>query len=106
MSQDYQSILSLMNVILVACAGITAIGLYRILKVFGWPPWKAAKSTKDEELEIDMILSRIPQVTYSAYIPGQETENEALASMPQVTGTACIPEREIQDRSDDDPTVE
>ena len=106
MPHDYQSILSLMNVILAACAGIAAIGLYRILKEFGCIHWEASKPTKDKELEIDMVLSSMPKVTYSAYIPGKGTENEILSSMPKVTGTACIPEREIEGRSATDPTFE
>jgi type IV fimbrial biogenesis protein FimT len=86
MPYDYQSILSLMNVVLVACAGVTAIGLYRILKAFGCIPWGVSKSTQNKELEIDMILSSMPEVTYTAYIPGKETKNEILSSLPKVTG--------------------
>jgi len=87
MAFDFKPILSLMNVILAACSGIAAIGLYQILKVFGLLPWEASKPTKNKELEIDIILSSIPKVTYSAYIPGKEAENEVLSSMPKVSGS-------------------
>jgi len=87
MAFDFKSILSLMNVILAACSGIAAIGLYQILKVFGFFPWEASKPTKDKELEIDRVLSSMPKVTYCAYIPGQEAENEVLSSMPKVSGS-------------------
>jgi len=57
MPSDFQSILSLMNVILAACSGIAAIGLYQVLKVFELLSWEVSKPTKNKELEIDIILS-------------------------------------------------
>jgi hypothetical protein len=42
MAPNYQSILALMNLMLIACAGLTMIGCYRILKVFGLVPWEAS----------------------------------------------------------------
>jgi len=106
MPQEYQSILSLMNMVLVACTGVAAVGFYRILKGFGCILWEASKPIKDKELEVDIILSSIPKVTYSAYIPGKEAEDEILSSMPKVTGTACIPGSETEGQSAEDPTFE
>jgi hypothetical protein len=38
MGHDYQSVLVLMNLVIVVRAGFTIIGIYRILKVFGLVP--------------------------------------------------------------------
>ena len=104
MPHDFQSILSLMNMVIVACAGVAAVGFYQLFKALGWIPWEAIKPMKDKDLEIDMILSSMPKVTYNAYIPGQETENEISPSLPKVIGTGCIPERKMEDQSAEDPT--
>ncbi|NQT69950.1 MAG: hypothetical protein HQ552_10255 [Desulfobacteraceae bacterium] len=42
MAPNYQSILALMNLILIGCGGVAIIGFYRILKVFGLVPWEAS----------------------------------------------------------------
>ena len=81
MAHDYNSILALMNLILVACAGITIVGFYRILKVFGFISGGAEKHRKmtpcgaKVESEIDFFLSNL-----------------------KGAGIACIPEKKIGSR--------
>ena len=64
MSPNYQSILALMNLMLIACAGVTIIGFYRILKEFGLVPWEASASGEmtfpgeKEALDTDFIVGR------------------------------------------------
>jgi len=100
MAPDYQSILALMNLILIACAGVAIIGFYRILKVFGLVPWEASASgemtfpREKEGLDTDLMFSNL-RVVGTAFIPGSKTQIRVLQGMP-VAGTVSIPEVKTQ----------
>lgn len=103
MAPNYQSILALMNLILIACAGFTIIGFYRILKVFGWVPWEASTpremtfSMEKEGLDTDLMLPDL-RVAGTAFIPGDKTQIHVLTGMP-VAGTVSIPKVKTQDQA-------
>ena len=100
MAPDYQSILALMNLMLMACAGFTMIGCYRILKVFGLVPWEASASgemtfpVENKGLDTDLMLPNL-RVVGTAFIPGSKTQIRVLPGMP-VAGTVSIPEVKTQ----------
>lgn len=103
MAPNYQSILALMNLMLMACAGFTIIGFYRILKVFGLVPWEASApgemtfSREKEGLDTDLMLPNL-RVVGTAFIPGGKTQIQVLPSMP-AAGTVSIPEVKTQDQA-------
>lgn len=95
MSHDYQSILSLMNVVLVACAGITGVGLYRIFKRLGCMRGQTSKVIKNNALDLEMILSSMPRITYNADMPNKEAADRLPPSMPAPADTAWVPQKEL-----------
>ncbi len=103
MAQNYQSILALMNLMLIACAGIAFIGFYRVLKVFGLVPWEASDSREitfsgqKEELVTDLMLPNL-RVVGTAFIPGGKTQIQVLPGMP-VAGNVFIPELKTQEQA-------
>jgi len=103
MAPNYQSILGLMNLMLIACAGFTIIGCYRILKVFGLIPWEASApgemtfTRENKEWDTDLMLPNL-RVVGTAFIPGGKTQIRVLPGMP-AAGTVSIPEVETQDQA-------
>ena len=103
MAPNYQSILALMNLIIIACAGFTIIGCYRILKVFGLVPWEALApgemtfSMEKEGLDTDLMLPNL-RVVGTAFIPGNNAQIQVLPGMP-AAGIALIPEVKTQDQA-------
>jgi hypothetical protein len=89
MAPNYQSIVALMNIILIACAGFTIIGFYRILKVFGLVPWEASTPREmtfpweQEGLDTDLMLPNL-RVADTAFIPGGKTQDQAASQRAEV----------------------
>ena len=106
MVHDYQSILSLMHMFLAACAGMTAVGFYRILKVLGCIPWESANIKRSRELKPEMILSSLPQATYMTCMPGNESGNPVLSNLTNLSGTTCTGERKTQGQAHTYPLFE
>ncbi len=78
MAPNYQSILALMNLILMACTGVAMIGFYRILKVFGLVPWEVSAPREKEDLDTDSMLPNL-RVVGTAFIPGGHNPNPGFA---------------------------
>ena len=103
MAPNYQSILALMNLMLIACAGFTMIGFYRILKAFGLVPWEASAPGEitfhgeKKGLDTDLMLPNL-RVVGTAFIPGNKTQIRVLPGMP-AAGTVFIPEVNTQDQA-------
>ena len=89
MASNYQSVLALMNLILIACGGFTIIGFYRIFKVLGFVPWEASAPREmtflreQEELDTDLMLPNLPVVD-TASIPRVKTQDQAAAQRAEV----------------------
>jgi hypothetical protein len=89
MAPNYQSIVALMNIILMACAGFTIIGFYRILKVLGLVPWEASAPREmtflreQEGLDTDLMLPNL-RVADTAFISGGKTQDQAAAQRAEV----------------------
>ena len=89
MASNYQSVLALMNLILIACAGFAIIGFYRIFKVLGFVPWETSAPREmtflreQEELDTDLMLPNL-RVVDTASIPGVKTQDQAAAQRAEV----------------------
>jgi hypothetical protein len=103
MEPNYQPILALMNLMLMACAGFTIIGCYRILKVFGLVPWEDSAhgemtfSREKDGLDTDLMLPNL-RVVGTAFIPGGKAPTRVLPGMP-AAGTVLIPEVKTRDQA-------
>jgi hypothetical protein len=103
MEPNYQPILALMNLMLMACAGFTIIGCYQILKVLGLVPWEALVpgvmtfTGEKERLDTDLMLPNL-RVVGTAFIPGSKTQIRVLPGMP-AAGNIFTPEVKTQDQA-------